>query len=272
MDITFKHKVAVVTGAASGMGQAIAESFAALGGTVILVDKERNAVELAANEIVSMGGNAVAIAADLRVKAEIEGFMEVAISEHSRIDLLVNSAFAHPKGFSPCLTEDLSDDHWYDTSKLALDAVFFATRAALPVMRKQVAGTIINMSSISGLAGDRGGIAYNTMKAAVINFSRVIALEYAEYGVRCNSITPGVIQTPLIAALDAFPSWKADLISSVPLARAGTAEEIANLVVFLASDHASFITGSNFVIDGGHTAGTGVPSPLKVQPSQFAAG
>ncbi len=259
---TLTGSVAVITGGASGIGRATALRYAAKGGAVAVLDFNEGAARDLARLIGESGGRAIGVRTDVRREADLLAAVAAARAHFGRIDFLLNNAFASPAGFRPCLTEDLATSHWRDTLEVVLDAAFHATRAVLPLMRAQGRGSIVNISSISGVAGDRGGIAYSTAKAGILNFTRVIAIEYAKYGVRCNAISPGVVDTPLIGALDAMPDFKASLLNCVPLGRPGTPEEIANLAVFLASDLASFITGAAITADGGQTAQTGLPSPL----------
>jgi NAD(P)-dependent dehydrogenase (short-subunit alcohol dehydrogenase family) len=259
--MNFEGKVAVITGAASGIGRATALGYAARGGAVVVLDYNDAAAAGVVSEIEAAGGRAAAVHVDVRSRAEVENAVDAAAARFGRIDLLHNNAFSQPAGFAPKRLGDLPVEQWEDTITVALSAVFWATRAALPTMVTQGGGAIVNTSSIAGLRGNQGNGAYATAKAGLLNFTRVIALEYAYAGIRANAITPGVIDTPLLQALD--PQRREALLGSVPLGRPGRPEEIANMALFLASDLASFITGGVFVVDGGQTCQTGLPSQIR---------
>jgi meso-butanediol dehydrogenase / (S,S)-butanediol dehydrogenase / diacetyl reductase len=141
--------------------------------------------------------------------------------------------------------------------------VMQATRAALPIMRKQGSGAIVNTGSISGLFADYGITSYNVMKAGVVNLTRGTAIEYAPYGIRCNCICPGAIDTPLLQRAYGIPGFVEQTCAAIPIGRFGKPEEMANVVLFLASDLASYVTGAAFVADGGLTAQTGIPSRFR---------
>jgi len=257
----FDGRVAVITGAASGIGRATALGYAKHGGAVAVLDYNDDGAAQVVSEIESEGGRALAVHVDVRDRRQVEDAVARAAKDLGRIDLLHNNAFSQPAGFSPMRLGDLPVEHWEDTIGVALNAVFWATRAALPTMVGQGSGAIVNTSSIAGLRGNQGNGAYATAKAGLLNFTRVIALEYAYAGIRCNAITPGVIDTPLVRAMD--PARLDALLKSVPLGRPGRPEEIANMALFLASDLASFITGGTFVVDGGQTCQTGLPSQIR---------
>jgi meso-butanediol dehydrogenase/(S,S)-butanediol dehydrogenase/diacetyl reductase len=155
---------------------------------------------------------------------------------------------------------DVEDGVWNSMLDVGLTAVFRAMKRAIPVMRTQGGGTIVNTASISGLYADYGIAAYNAAKAGVINLTRVVANEYARHGIRANCVCPGAIHTPLLEPALAMPGFAEQFNQTIPLGRLGKPEEIANVVLFLASDLASFVTGSAFVADGGQTAKTGSPS------------
>ena len=158
-------------------------------------------------------------------------------------------------------TADTDDQIWTATLDVGLTAVFRAIRRAIPVMRVQGSGAIVNTASISGLYADYGIVAYNAAKAGVVNLTRVAAIEYARFGIRVNCICPGAINTPLLTAA-AQPEMIKKFNEVIPMGRLGRPEEMANVILFLASDLASFVTGSAYVADGGQTAKTGSPSFL----------
>jgi meso-butanediol dehydrogenase / (S,S)-butanediol dehydrogenase / diacetyl reductase len=261
----FNGKFGLVTGAGSGIGRATAIGFAQRGGGVAVVDVNGANAEKVANEIKATGGNSIAIVADVTRAADIDMMFSRTLDTFGRLDFVHNNAFGFPAAgrtsSSPAAVADTSDEGWHHTLDVGLTAVFRSTRRALATMRPQRSGAIVNTASISGLRADYGIVAYNAAKAAVINLTRVTAIENARYGIRCNCICPGAIETPLLVG-----SATAQMIEKfkevIPLGRLGRPEEMANVVLFLASELASFVTGAAFVADGGQTAKTGSPSFL----------
>jgi meso-butanediol dehydrogenase/(S,S)-butanediol dehydrogenase/diacetyl reductase len=263
----FDGKVGLVTGAGSGIGRAVAIGFAQRGGTIAVADVNADGAASVAAEIAAAGGTAIAIAADLAKPAEIEAMITQTLGAFGRLDMLHNNAFGVPsslqKGrFAP--VAEIDDAVWDYTLQVGLTAVMQATRRVLPVMQKQRGGAIVNTASISGLFGDYGIAAYNAMKAAVANFTRVVAIEYAGDNIRCNCICPGAIDTPLLRrSLTTIQGFADATLAAIPMGRLGTPQEMANVVLFLASDLASYVTGAAFVADGGLTAKTGIPTRFR---------
>lgn len=252
-------KVALVTGAASGIGRASAEALAREGASVVLTDIQVALGEQAAAGIAKAGGKAVFRQQDVTSEdgwAEIIGFIG---REHGRLDILVNNAGIAVAGF----VTELSLDEWRRQQAINVDSVFMGTREALPLMSKGGGGSIINISSIAGLRGAPRLSAYCASKGAVRLFSKAVAIECAalKNGVRVNSIHPGIIETPIWAALGAPgsnlpPDLDTLAALRVPLGVKGQPADIANAVVFLASDESSYITGEEMVVDGGMTVGS----------------
>src|ERR1700730_14063827 len=257
-------KAGVVTGAGSGIGRATAIGFAKLGGSIMVADINAENAHKVATEITSGGGKAFAIVADVTKPKEIDSMIDETVKRFGRLDFLHNNAFGLPtlssstEAASPVGT--LSDTIWDQMIEVGLTAVFKAIRKAIPIMRSQGSGAIVNTASISGLRADYGIAAYNAAKAGVINLTRVVAIEYARYGIRANCICPGAIDTPLLAPALEQPGFADRFKEVIPMGRLGKPEEMANVVLFLASRLASFVTGAAFVPDGVQTAKTGSPS------------
>jgi meso-butanediol dehydrogenase/(S,S)-butanediol dehydrogenase/diacetyl reductase len=260
----FDGKVGLITGAGSGIGRATAIGFAQRGGAVAVADINGENANKVAAEITAAGGKAIAIVADVTRPADIDLMMENTTSAFGRLDVLHNNAFGMPAAQASTQVSarlaDVADDVWNHMIDVGLTAVFRAMKRAIPLMRARGGGAIVNTASISGLRADYGIAAYNAAKAGVINLTRVVAIEYARDGIRANCVCPGAIETPLLAPALELPGFGDKFKETIPLGRLGRPEEIANVVLFLASDLASFVTGSAFVADGGQTAKTGSPA------------
>ncbi len=260
----FDGKVGLVTGAGSGIGRATAIGFAVRGGAVAVVDINGENANAVAAEIAAAGGQALAIVADVTRPADLDMMISQTTSAFGRLDFLHNNAFGLPAAQTSnqvaSRMADVDDEVWHHMLDVGLTAVFRAMKRAIPVMRTHGGGAIVNTASISGLRADYGIAAYNAAKAGVINLTRVVAIEYARSGIRANCICPGAIDTPLIAPALAQPGFAEKIQEAIPLGRLGRPEEMANVILFLASDLASFVTGAAFVADGGQTAKTGSPS------------
>jgi meso-butanediol dehydrogenase/(S,S)-butanediol dehydrogenase/diacetyl reductase len=242
--------VALITGAASGIGAATARAFAADGARVVLADVDRQRGAEVAAEV---GGRFLAV--DVADAAALAS----AVAAAGRVDVLVSNAFATGVG----RIERLDVATWQRTLDVTLTPIFTGLSAVAPLMRRHGGGAVVNVASVSGLAGDEGLAAYNAAKAGVINLTRTAALELAEAGVRVNAVCPGLIATP---ALERALAGRADLEAraraAIPARRFGRPDEVARAILFLASDEASYVTGTTLVIDGGLTAATGIPSFL----------
>src|SRR5262244_438520 len=264
----FDGKVALVSGAGSGIGRATAMGFAARGAQVAVVDLDGAKAEAVMAEIAGAGGKAIAIAADAGTPAGVEAMVGGAVAAFGGLDILHNNAFgqpALPPGQSRlAFTADLDDTVWTHVIDLALTGVFRATRRAIPEMLKRGGGAIVNTASISGLFADFAIGAYNAAKAGVVNLTRVTAIEYAARGIRVNCVCPGAIDTPLLRPSLSLPGFAEGTLAAIPMRRLGRPEEMANVVLFLASDLASYMTGAAVVADGGLTAQTGLPSRIPV--------
>jgi meso-butanediol dehydrogenase/(S,S)-butanediol dehydrogenase/diacetyl reductase len=262
----FDGKVCLVTGAGSGIGRASALGFAERGGKVVVADVNGDAAGKVAAEIGALSATAIALTADMSRPADVEAMVARTIQEFGRVDVLHNNAFGVPPELRERRLARVADTDqavWDYTIQVGLTAVMQATRAALPIMRRQGGGAIVNTASISGLFADYGITAYNVMKAGVVNLTRGTAIEYARYGIRCNCICPGAIDTPLLQRSFGIAGFAEALNAAIPMGRLGRPEEMANVVLFLASDLASYVTGAAFVADGGLTAQTGIPTRFR---------
>lgn len=260
----FDGKVGLITGAGSGIGRATAIGFAARGGAIAVADINAENANKVAAEITTAGGKALAIVADVTRPADIEMMVTETTSTFGRLDFLHNNAFGMPAAQASTQVSsrmaDVEDGVWSHMLDVGLTAVFRAMKRVIPIMRAQGGGAIVNTASISGLRADYGIAAYNAAKAGVINLTRVVAIEYARQGIRANCVCPGAIHTPLLEPALEMPGFAEQFNQVIPMGRLGRPEEIANVVLFLASDLASFVTGSAFIADGGQTAKTGSPS------------
>ena len=262
----FDGKVALVSGAGSGIGRATAMGFASRGAQVAVADLDHVKAEAVTNEIVGAGGKAIGITADAGTLVGIEAMVGGTVEAFGGLDILHNNAFGQPPlpaGRSRlAFTGDIEEDVWSHVINLGLTAVFRATKRAIPELLKRGGGAIVNTASISGLFADFAIGAYNAAKAGVINLTRVTAIEYAGRGIRVNCVCPGAIETPLLRPSLSIPGFAEGAVAQIPMRRFGRPEEMANVVMFLASDLASYVTGSAIVADGGLTAQTGLPSRI----------
>lgn len=262
----FDGKVALVSGAGSGIGRATALGFAARGARVAVSDIIAAKADAVVSEIKQAGDIAVAIIADAGDPAGIDAMIGNTVKAFGGLDILHNNAFgqpALPAGQSRlAFVGDIDEKVWTHTIDLGLTGVFRATKRAIPELLKRGGGAIVNTASISGLFADYAIGAYNVAKAGVINLTRVAAIEYASKGIRVNCVCPGAIDTPLLRPSMSLPGFAEGTLGAIPMGRLGQPEEMANVVLFLASDLASYVTGAAVVVDGGLTAQTGLPNRM----------
>lgn len=246
-------KIALISGTGGGQGRAAALRFAAEGAIVvgcdISADGQHETIELVRKAGGTMTGTEGAV--DLASSAGANAWIEAAVAEHGRIDILYNNASS--SRFAPI--EKMTDEDWHFTLRNEIDIVFFPTRAAWPHLSRP-GGVIINIGSTAGWAGSPGAgtLAHNATKGAVIAMTRQLALEGAPHGIRAVSLSPGFVRTPGTAAFLENPDIRAKLTARIPLGRPGEPEEIVAAALFIASDEASFLTGTDIVVDGGSLA------------------
>lgn len=248
---SFKGQVALVTGAASGMGLTTAQAFAKAGASVVLADIHQEAVQTAANELIVQGHKAIAICCNVADESQVKAMIDTTISVFGRLDMAFNNAGIN----SPVAeTADADGDEFERIQAVNLRGVWNCLKYELLHMRKQGSGAIVNCSSIGGLIGiaDRG--MYHASKHGVLGLTKSAALEYASRGIRVNAICPGIISTPMVSGmLEREPEAMNELLKEVPIGRLGLSEEIASAVLWLCSPGAAFVIGQALAIDGGYT-------------------
>ncbi len=253
----FVGRAALVTAAAAGIGQAIAQAFAARGGSVMVSDRDGEAAGRVAAEIREHGGEAWSGALDVRDGAQLEAIVQATESHAGRLDTLFNVAGIN----IPKTIETMDESEWDAVLDINLTAIYRSCRLAIPAMRRAGGGAIVNVSSVAGLWAEARCGAYSASKAGVIQLTRNLALDYAGDNIRANAICPGSTRTPRTETYWRHsPTGKSELAELCPIKRSAEPEEIARPALFLASDEASYITGAVLTVDGGLTAGFRIPT------------
>ncbi|MEP7354431.1 MAG: SDR family oxidoreductase [Acidobacteriota bacterium] len=243
----FAGKVALVTGGSSGIGRATALAFAAEGARVVIAARRAAESEATVKLIAEQGGEAFFVATDVSKATDVERLIATAVDKWGRLDLAFNNAGVLGTAFVP--VPNYTEDAWDQVIDINLKGVFLSMKYEIPALLASGGGAIVNMSSVAGLIGGGAGIAYYASKHGVIGATKAAALEYATKGIRVNAVCPAVIETDMA---DTFPKEvRTALLAAHPVGRFGSPEEVAQAVVWLCSDKASFVTGHSLAIDGG---------------------
>lgn len=248
------NKVAIVTGSGAGIGRAITELFAREGATVVAASRFADEGQPVVDAVVAQGGRAVFRRCDISVEAEVQALVDFTLQTYGRIDVLVNNAGVN---FSKAFEQTTAAD-WDRVMNVDLRGTFLCARLVVPPMLAQGGGSIVNIASVHSIASVATASAYDGAKWGVVGFTKALAVEFAARHIRVNAVSPGLIATKIwddvLAAAEneqaALDYWK----SNIPMGRVGTAAEVAQVAAFLASDDASYVTGSNYVVDGGMTS------------------
>jgi NAD(P)-dependent dehydrogenase (short-subunit alcohol dehydrogenase family) len=252
MNLSLEGKVAIVTGAAQGMGKAIALTYIKGGASVVIVDIDLEAAKTVEEEARALGAQAIAIKADVTKSEQVAKMVETTMKKFARVDILVNvvGGSGRQKGKKVYLFQESTEEDWDSVISLNLKATMICTKAVLNYMIERKSGRIINISSVSGVAGNVGMVDYSAAKAGVIGFTMALAKEVGPYNITVNCILPGPTETPGMKELNLPPEILEEMGRRTYLGRVGKPEDIANTAIFLASEGASFITGQSYAVCG----------------------
>jgi NAD(P)-dependent dehydrogenase (short-subunit alcohol dehydrogenase family) len=245
-------KVALVTGGASGIGRATALTFARERAKLVIADMNEDGGHQTVHMITAKGGEAIFVRTDVSQAVEVQALISTAVETYGRLDCAHNNAGI--SGGVRALTAEYPEERWHQVIAVNLTGVWLCMKYEIPQMLHQGGGTIVNTASAAGLVGSRGTSAYVASKHGVVGLTKTAALEYAKQEIRVNCVCPGAIQTPMTERAWSDPERRARVISSEPVGRIGNPEEIAEAVVWLCSDAASFVTGHAMSVDGGLVA------------------
>ena len=245
-----ENKVALISGGARGMGAVEAKLFTTEGAKVVIGDVLEEDGRRTEAEINEAGGECLFVPLDVTSEAAWQDAVQAAVRRFGKLDILVNNAGIYRTE----RVEEVSEELWDLVMGINAKGVFLGTKHAIPEMRNAGGGSIVNISSVAGLVGDHISAAYASSKGAVRLLTKSTAIQYAKEGIRCNSVHPGTIETPMTADMLVNPQYRQDRMERTPLQRLGTAQDVAYGVLYLASDESSFVNGSELVIDGGRTA------------------
>ena len=244
----FARKVVIVTGAGSGIGRATALAFAHEGADVVVADINPESSAQTVESIETAGGSATTSAVDVSDEGSVREMVRQAVSRYGRLDVLHNNAYWAPLNRS---VTETSLSEWERTIAVTLTGVFLGCKHAIPAMIEGGGGAIVNTASVAGLAASPRFGAYVAAKGGVVALTRSVAFDYGSSGIRCNAVAPGLIETPATEAVFADPERREWLTSKILVGRAGQPTDIANAVLYLASDESAFMTGQTIVVDGG---------------------
>ena len=247
------NKVAIITGSGSGIGKEIAFTYAREGAKVVIADFSEEAMNQTVEELKKAGHETYGVKVNVAVNEDIERLIDDVIREYGQIDILVNNAGV---GDNMQAAANVEDATWNRVIDINLNGVMYGMRKVIPHFQERGVGTIINMASISGLTGGRGGLAYTAVKHAVVGMTKNVASQYGPENIRCNAIAPGHVETGFGAAMDNVDKFGMEIATRGVnlMAKAGTVEEVANIALFLASDESSLINGVALAADGAWSA------------------